>query len=169
MPRAISPWPLSFSLAKTKIVSPLAISLPPYIVLYALNVKVLARESTISALIANTMLPLARAKNRDSTPVRFGHTDSDSVRSGGRGIQPLHGQLTVGRRAPSATRDMIDLGGVTAVGGLTDCDTSDPPDELAARFHIHSAPLLRLGRIDVGHPFPDFGDTQTQRGGGGLL
>src|ERR1700723_4022249 len=86
MPRAISPWPLSFSLAKTKIVSPLAISLPPYIVLYALNVKVLARESTISALIANTMLPLARAKNRDSTPVRFGHTDSDSGRSKGRGL-----------------------------------------------------------------------------------
>src|SRR3984885_1647317 len=74
-----------------------------------------------------------------------------------------------GYRILGKERDMIDFGGVAAVGALTDCDTGDPPDELAARFHIHSAPLLRLVRIDVGHPFPDFGDTQTQRGGGGLL
>lgn len=63
-----------------------------------------------------------------------------------------------GYRILGKERDMIDFGGVTAVGGLTDCDTSDPPDELAARFHIHSAPLLRLVRIDVGHPLQDHGN-----------
>jgi hypothetical protein len=43
----------AFSLANTKIMSPLAISLPPYIVFCAMNLNVFARESTTSALIAN--------------------------------------------------------------------------------------------------------------------
>src|SRR5580692_8255377 len=55
MPRALRPRPPSFSLAKMKIVSPAAISLPPYIVLHALKVKFLSRGSSTAALIANTM------------------------------------------------------------------------------------------------------------------
>src|ERR1700744_6242562 len=55
MPGALRPRPPSFPLAKMKTVSPAAISLPPYIVLYALKVKILARGSSTSALIANIM------------------------------------------------------------------------------------------------------------------
>ena len=55
-PLAMRPGPPSFSLAKTKIVSPLAIRLPPYIVFCALNANVSVRGSLTSALIANIML-----------------------------------------------------------------------------------------------------------------
>src|SRR6267143_1974497 len=55
-PRAIRPWPPSFSLANTKTVSPSAICLPPYIVFCAVNANVFARGSQTSALIANVML-----------------------------------------------------------------------------------------------------------------
>ena len=54
-PLAMRPGPPSFSLAKTKIVSPLAMCLPPYIVFCALNANVFARGSLTSALIANVM------------------------------------------------------------------------------------------------------------------
>jgi len=50
------PGPPSFSLAKTKIVSPLAMCLPPYIVFCALNAKVSPHGSLTSALIANIIL-----------------------------------------------------------------------------------------------------------------
>src|SRR3954447_7214829 len=43
-PLAIRPGPPSFSLAKTKIVSPRAICLPPYIVFCAMNAKHLRRR-----------------------------------------------------------------------------------------------------------------------------
>src|SRR5439155_10475887 len=59
-PLAMRPGPPSFSLAKTKIVSPLAIRLPPYIVFCALNAKVSARRSLTSALIANIMHLVSR-------------------------------------------------------------------------------------------------------------
>jgi hypothetical protein len=55
-PLAMRPGPPSFSLAKTKIVSPLAMCLPPYIVFCALNVNVSADGSLTSALIAKIML-----------------------------------------------------------------------------------------------------------------
>src|ERR1700722_8732011 len=50
------PWPPSFSLANTKTASPLAILLPSYIVLQAVNVNALARALTTSALIAYDMI-----------------------------------------------------------------------------------------------------------------
>src|SRR5579862_6671594 len=50
------PWPPSFSLAKTQTVSPSAISLLPYIGLYAMNPNVLARRSATSALTAKAMI-----------------------------------------------------------------------------------------------------------------
>src|SRR5439155_13692182 len=56
------PGPLSFSLAKTKIVSPLAMCLPLYIVFCALNANVSAHGSLTSALIANIIL-LSRTIN----------------------------------------------------------------------------------------------------------
>src|SRR5262245_30778650 len=56
LPRAIRPCPPSFSLANTKMVSPSAICLPPYIVFCAVNVNALARGASISALIANAMI-----------------------------------------------------------------------------------------------------------------
>src|SRR5204863_3977509 len=52
-PLAIRPDPPSFSLAKTKMVSPLAMCLPPYIVFCAVNANVCADGSLTSALIAN--------------------------------------------------------------------------------------------------------------------
>jgi hypothetical protein len=55
-PRAMRPCPPSFSLAKTKTVSPSAICLPPYIVFCAVNANVFARGSLTSVLIANAML-----------------------------------------------------------------------------------------------------------------
>jgi hypothetical protein len=58
-PRAMRPAPPSFSPAKTKIASPLATRLPPYIVFCAVNAKRFARGSSTSALIANvTFEPL---------------------------------------------------------------------------------------------------------------
>ena len=45
MPLAIRPGPPSFSLAKTKIRSPFAMCLPPYMVFCALNAKVSALGS----------------------------------------------------------------------------------------------------------------------------
>src|SRR5438094_9662952 len=57
-PLAMRPGPPSFSLAKTKIVSPLAIRLPPYIVFCALNANVSVRGSLTSALIANIIILL---------------------------------------------------------------------------------------------------------------
>src|SRR5215468_8691790 len=56
-PLAIRPWPPSFSLAKTKIESPLAMCLPPYIVFCALNANVCACGLLTLALIANIMFP----------------------------------------------------------------------------------------------------------------
>src|SRR5207237_4106213 len=64
-PLAMRPGPPSFSLAKTKIVSPLAMCLPPYIVFWALNVKVSVRGSLTSALTANMGLGLTRHKMSD--------------------------------------------------------------------------------------------------------
>src|SRR5262247_89001 len=54
-PLAMRPGPPSFSLAKTKIVSPVAIRLPPYMVFCALNVNDVARGSRTAALIAKLM------------------------------------------------------------------------------------------------------------------
>src|ERR1700691_5801020 len=59
-PRAMRPWPPSFSLANTNTVSPSAISLPPYMVFCALNANDFARGSPIAALIANAILHLSR-------------------------------------------------------------------------------------------------------------
>jgi hypothetical protein len=58
-PRAIRPWPRSFSLANTKIVSPLTMCLPPYIVFCATKAKAFARALRTSALIANAISSLA--------------------------------------------------------------------------------------------------------------
>src|SRR5207253_2375439 len=55
-PLAMRPGPPSFSLAKRKIVSPLAMCLPPYIVFCALNANISAHGSLTSALIANIIL-----------------------------------------------------------------------------------------------------------------
>src|SRR5438445_13164143 len=55
-PLAMRPGPPSFSFAKTKIVSPLAMCLPPYIVFCALNANLSAHGSLTSALIANIIL-----------------------------------------------------------------------------------------------------------------
>ena len=52
-PLAISPRPTSFSLAKMKIASPIAMVLPPYIVFCAAKTKLSALGSPIPALIAN--------------------------------------------------------------------------------------------------------------------
>src|SRR5215475_2426854 len=54
-PLATRPGPPSFSLAKMKIVSPLAMCLPPYIVFCSLNTNVSDLGSRTSALIANIM------------------------------------------------------------------------------------------------------------------
>src|SRR5205814_302890 len=51
-PRAIRPGPPSFSLAKTKTVSPLAMCLPPYIVFCARKANVFARSAVTCALMA---------------------------------------------------------------------------------------------------------------------
>ena len=56
MPLATRPGPPSFSLAKTKIMSPLAMCLPPYIVFCSLNANAFALGSLTSALIANILL-----------------------------------------------------------------------------------------------------------------
>jgi hypothetical protein len=61
-PLAMRPGPPSFSLAKTKIVSPLAICLPPYIVFCVLNANVFAPGSLTSALIANIISGCGRNK-----------------------------------------------------------------------------------------------------------
>ena len=53
MPLATRPAPPSFSLAKTKITSPLAICLPPYIVFWFPNANTSACGSMTSVLIAN--------------------------------------------------------------------------------------------------------------------
>ncbi len=71
-PRAMRPCPPSFSLANTKTVSPSAICLPPYIVFCADNANVFARESQISALIANAMLRLSRPKSARRADWRHG-------------------------------------------------------------------------------------------------
>src|SRR6266478_5105152 len=55
-PLAMRPGPPSFSLAKTKMVSPLAMCLPPYIVFCALNANVSDDKSLTAALIANITL-----------------------------------------------------------------------------------------------------------------
>src|SRR5262249_11935494 len=55
-PLAMRPGPPLFSLGNTKILSSLAMCLPPYIVFCALNVNVLANESLTSALITNVIL-----------------------------------------------------------------------------------------------------------------
>jgi hypothetical protein len=57
-PRAMRPWPPSFSLANTKTVSPVAICLPPYIVFCAVNANSVASGSETFALTANAMLIL---------------------------------------------------------------------------------------------------------------
>src|ERR1700722_1184549 len=67
MPRAMRPWPPSFSLANTKTVSPSVISLPPYIVLCAVNANVRARGSITSALTANIMVGLDPSTMRNPT------------------------------------------------------------------------------------------------------
>src|SRR5215831_20859043 len=59
-PRATRPGPPSFSLAKTKIVSPVLMYLPLYIVFCALNANVSARGSLTSTLMANVMLRIAQ-------------------------------------------------------------------------------------------------------------
>src|SRR5205807_4153145 len=66
-PLAMRPGPPSFSLAKTKIISPLAMSLPAYIVFCALNTNVSTQGSLISALIANIIL-LSRSINFHGRP-----------------------------------------------------------------------------------------------------
>src|SRR5215212_7612033 len=55
MPLAMRSGPPSFSLAKTKIASPLATRLPPYIVFCLLNAKVSAKTSVTLALIAKVI------------------------------------------------------------------------------------------------------------------
>src|SRR5204862_6555190 len=55
-PLAMSPGPPSFSLAKTKMVSPGAMCFPPYIVFCALKSNICADGSPTSALMAKTML-----------------------------------------------------------------------------------------------------------------
>src|SRR5438876_153104 len=57
--------PPSFSFAKTKIVSPLAMCLPAYIVFCALNANVSAHESLTSALIANIIPPWQAVASRE--------------------------------------------------------------------------------------------------------
>jgi hypothetical protein len=52
MPRAIRPGPPSFSLAKTKMTSPLAMRLPPYMVFCPLNANAFAARALISVLMA---------------------------------------------------------------------------------------------------------------------
>jgi hypothetical protein len=59
-PLAMNPGPPSFSLAKMKIVSPLAMCLPPYIVFCALNSNLSADGSSICALIAKITLLVSR-------------------------------------------------------------------------------------------------------------
>ena len=59
MPLAMRPGPPSFSLAKTKIRSPLAMRLPPYIVFCSLNANAFAFGSLTSALIANILQSFA--------------------------------------------------------------------------------------------------------------
>src|SRR5207248_6535764 len=56
-PLAMRPGPPSFSLAKTKIVSPSAMCLPPYIVFCAGNANLSTEESLTLALIENIILP----------------------------------------------------------------------------------------------------------------
>jgi hypothetical protein len=64
-PRAMSPYPPSFSLANTKTASPSAICLPPYIVFCAVKANIFAFGSQTSALIANaTMFVLPRPKKK---------------------------------------------------------------------------------------------------------
>ena len=55
-PCAINPCPPSFSLANRKIMSPSAMRLPPYIVFWPSNAKLVARGIRISALMANAMI-----------------------------------------------------------------------------------------------------------------
>jgi hypothetical protein len=85
-PRAIRPCPPSFSLANTKIVSPRAIRLPPYIVFWARSSKLVADGSPISALTANARSPrhVADLASRDpSAPlVRRAAKLSASLRAG---------------------------------------------------------------------------------------
>jgi hypothetical protein len=52
-PRAMSPAPPSFSLAKMKIASPFAMRFPPYIVFCEVKLNLAARGLRTSALIAN--------------------------------------------------------------------------------------------------------------------
>src|SRR5262249_37336773 len=77
-PQAMRPGPPSFSLAKTKIASPLAMRLPPYIVFCALNANVFARGSTTAALIANVMLLVSRKRDTVSPPEVGGRGDSQA-------------------------------------------------------------------------------------------
>jgi hypothetical protein len=64
-PLAMRPGPVSFSLANTKIVSPLAMRLPPYIVFCALKPNVFADGSLTSALIANVMILMSHNESQD--------------------------------------------------------------------------------------------------------
>src|SRR5205814_10365083 len=64
-PLAMRPGPPSFSLAKTKIVSPLAMCLPPYIVFCSLNANVSVCGSLTSALIANIIFPGQAVASRE--------------------------------------------------------------------------------------------------------
>src|SRR4029077_6841861 len=69
-PLAMRPGPPSFSLAKMKIGSPLAMCLPPYIVFCALNVNVSARGSLTSALITNIIFPWQALASREGCSSR---------------------------------------------------------------------------------------------------
>jgi hypothetical protein len=79
-PEAMRPGPPSFSLENTKIASPSAMCLPPYIVFWALNTNVLADESLIAALITNVVAVdlLGRKATQSNTAVA-----SISIRNSG--------------------------------------------------------------------------------------
>ena len=69
-------------LAITKIASPLAMRLPPYIVFCTLNVNVLARGSRTSALIANIMLFVSHRPSL-GTGLTIRHQPPDAAFGGG--------------------------------------------------------------------------------------
>ena len=71
-PRAMRPWPPSFSLANTNTVSPSAICLPPYIVFCAVNANVFARgsldrERHASPLVKRYEAPPERKRSTNCT------------------------------------------------------------------------------------------------------
>src|SRR5579862_4925592 len=99
------PWPPSFSLANTNTVSPSAIDLPPYIVFWAMNTKVLACGSTTCALIAYAMIFLDQSRtpimvargrqeeNRDSPQTGAAETRGRSSLTGS-GSSPPRGSCS---------------------------------------------------------------------------